>query len=56
MVGGNLAEECSHIPFGSSWSKGPGGQKGGTLLKNTCDNDVIWVLARPARQLLTVMI
>lgn len=52
---GHQTWECSHIPFGSLWSKGPGGLKGGTLLKNTCDNDVIWVLARPARQLLTVM-
>lgn len=42
--GGDQAEEFSHIPFGSLWSKGPGGLKGGTLLKNTCDNDVIWLL------------
>lgn len=54
-VVGDQTGEWSPIPFGSLWSKGPGGLKGGTLLKNTCDNDVIWVLARPARQLLTVM-
>lgn len=54
-VGGRGGGDSSHIPFGSLWSKGPGELKGGTLLKNTCDNDVIWALARPARQLLTVM-
>lgn len=36
-------------------AKGLRDWKGGTLLKNTCDNDVIWVLVRPAPQLLTVM-
>lgn len=57
--GGGLKEgsdrEGSHIPFGFLWSKRPEGLRGGTLLKNTCDNDVIWVLARSARQLLTAM-
>lgn len=53
--GGGADQGERSYSFGSLWSKGPGELKGGTLLKNTCDNDVIWVLARPARQLLTVM-
>lgn len=42
------------VLLGSLWSKGPGGLNGGTVLRKTCNNDVIWALARPAQQLLTV--
>lgn len=54
--GPSLAERVScGAPFGSLWSKGPVGLNRPTQLRNTCDNDVIWVHLRPAQQLLTLM-
>lgn len=39
---GRAAQSCSS---GFLAEQRAGGTEGGTLLENTCDNDVIWVLA-----------